>query len=232
MADLINLYTVADARKALCDIQNEMVDLVVTDPPYGIGYTRTHGLRQKKPVLAGDTPAEAVWLLRAVVKELERVMKPGAAIYLFCPGGKTMFRQGAELIRVLETAFELRGTLVWDKMSIGPGVYWRNQFESIVMASKGRVGNWQGGRAKANILRHKRVRALPSGHPTPKPLPLVKELLECSSRLGDLVLDPFAGSGVVGAGAQELGRRWICLDIDRRWAKEAKERYGLPVKGL
>lgn len=226
-----NCYIVGDSREVLLQLNDGKADLVVTDPPYGIGYTRTWGQREKRPVLAGDTAGEAPWLLRDVVKHLARALKPGGAIYVFCPGGTAAFRQGAALVQELETAFDIRNTLVWDKTAIGPGWYWRNQFETIVMASKGRIGeNWRGGRSQGNVLRCKRTRTLPGGHPTPKPLELIKRLIEASSKPGDLVVDPFAGSGVVGAAAQELGRRWICIDLDPRWAEEAKNRYGLPVR--
>lgn len=225
-----NYYIIGDSRSVLSQLNNETVDLVVTDPPYGIGYTRTHGQREKRPVLAGDTAREAPWLLREVVRHLARLVKPGGTVYVFCPGGRTAFRQGAALVKELETEFDIRNTLVWDKTAIGPGWYWRNQFEMIVMASKGRVGNWQGGRSLGNVLRCKRLRTIPGGHPTPKPLDLIKRLVEASSRPGDLVLDPFAGSGVTGAAAAELSRRWLCIDLDPRWATEAKARYELPVK--
>ena len=225
-----NCYTVGDSREVLSQLDDEAVDLIVTDPPYGIGYTRTHGRREKKPVLAGDTAAEAPWLMREVVGHLARVLKPGGTIYVFAPGGRTAFRQGSALVRELEVHFDIRNTLVWDKLSIGPGWYWRNQFEMIVMASKGSLGdNWQGGRSQSNVLGCKRTRSFAEGHPTPKPLDLIKRLVEASSRPGELVLDPFGGSGVTGAAAAELGRRWICIDLDERWAAEAKSRYGLPV---
>lgn len=223
-------YVVADARKALGLIKDDSVDLVVTDPPYGIGYKQTQGRKARKTILKGDSPAEAPYLIREVVGELARVMKPESTIYMFAPGGRTMFRQGSSLVAELERFFEIRNVIIWDKTAIGPGTYWRVQYESIVMGSLGRVGNWQGGRARSNVLRYKRIRTIKEGHPTPKPPDLIEELMACSSNEGDLVLDPFAGSGVVGAVAQKLGRRFICLDIDERWAKEAKERYGLEVE--
>jgi DNA modification methylase len=228
-----NCYTVGDSREVLSKLNDGSVDLVVTDPPYGIGYTRTHGRREKRPVLVGDTAREAPGLMREVVAHLARLVKPGGMVYVFCPGGRTAFRQGAALVRELETAFDIRNTLVWDKTAIGPGWYWRNQFEMIVLASRGSIGdNWRGGHSQGNVLRHKRVRTLPDGHPTPKPIDLVARLIEASSRPGDLVLDPFAGSGVTGAAAEQLGRRWVCVDLDKRWADEASSRYGLPVSYL
>ncbi len=222
-----NTYIVGDSRTVLSQLADESVDLVVTDPPYGIGYQRLHGLKAKRPVLVGDTAREAPWLMREVMVQVAMVMKPGATIYVFCPGGRTAFRQGSALVAELERHFDIRQTIVWDKLAIGPGCYWRTRYELAVMASKGKVATWNGGHSEANVLGCRRVRAWPTGHPTPKPIDLVGKLVEASSNLGDLVLDPFAGSGVVGAAAVRSGRRWLCIDIDQRWAAEAANRYGL-----
>lgn len=232
---ILDRYTVADSRQVLHRIRTGAVGLVVTDPPYGIRWRRTSircNCKTEKPILSGDTPSEAIALLRAIVPELARVMKPGAMIYVFGPGGRNVFCQGTDFARCLETAFDIRQALIWDKASIGPGCYWRGQWELIIMASLGRIDSWTGGLARSNILRYGRVQIWPNGHPTPKPPALIKELIECSSRPGDLVLDPFAGSGVVGAVARDLGRRFICIDVDPRWAPEARDRYGLTVQDL
>jgi DNA modification methylase len=217
-------YLVGDSRLVLSQLNRDSVDLVVTDPPYGIGYRRTGQAKQRADIM-GDNPHDAPLILREVMREVARVLKPGGTVYVFCPGGKAAFRQGAALVRELEASFDIRQTLIWDKKSIGPGWYWRNQYETVVMASKGRVATWEGGKSRANIVRFGRTRTI--GHPSPKPLPLIEELIRCSSRPGDLVLDPFAGTGVVGAAAGELGRRWLCIDCDPKWAEEANQRYGL-----
>ena len=61
-------------------------------------------------------------------------------------------------------------------------------------------------------------------HPTQKPLELIRRLVLASSRPGDLVLDPFAGSGTTAVVAEELGRRWIACDADPRYVGLARDR--------
>jgi len=61
-------------------------------------------------------------------------------------------------------------------------------------------------------------------HPTQKPTDLIRRLLLASSRPGQLVVDPFAGSGTTAVVAEELGRRWLCGDSDARYVGVARER--------
>lgn len=225
-------YVLGDSRRVLKRVADDSVDLIVTDPPYGIRYRRTRKAMTRTPRIVADTPFESHELLKAVVPDLARVLRPGGSIYLFAPGGRAMFRQGADLVSVLDGHFDLRQALIWDKLAIGVGTYWRSQFESIVMASKGPVTGWSGGHSRSNILRYGRPRTWPGGHPTPKPVDLLKELIEASSKPGDLVLDPFAGSGATAAAACELGRgrRFLAIDIDSAWSSEVRERHGLTIK--
>ncbi len=225
-----NCYVLGDNRRVLQRIADGSIDLIVTDPPYGIAYRRTRRAKTKTPRIIADTPFESHELLKAVVPDLARVLRPGGTIYLFAPGGRAMFRQGSDLVSVLDAHFDLRQAMVWDKKAIGVGCYWRSQYETIVMASKGPVTGWNGGRSRSNILRCGRPRIWPGGHPTPKPLDLLKDLIEASSKPGDLVLDPFAGSGATAAAARELGRRFIAIDVDPSWLPEVEGRYGLPVR--
>jgi site-specific DNA-methyltransferase (adenine-specific) len=62
-------------------------------------------------------------------------------------------------------------------------------------------------------------------HPTQKPLALLERVITASSDPGDLVLDPFAGSGTTGVAAARLGRRFIGIDIDARYLELAVKRY-------
>ena len=62
------------------------------------------------------------------------------------------------------------------------------------------------------------------GHPSQKPIALIKQLIESSSRKGDTVLDPFLGSGTTAAAAQELGRHWVGIEINPDYVKIAQQR--------
>jgi DNA modification methylase len=74
-----------------------------------------------------------------------------------------------------------------------------------------------------------------SQHPTQKPVALFEHFIRLHTKPGDLVVDPFAGSGSSGVAAKKLGRRWIGCDTDERWVKMARERLAAttpPLPGL
>jgi DNA modification methylase len=90
---------------------------------------------------------------------------------------------------------------------------------------RGGTGNGPARLRKASVLRFQR----PSGagvvlHPTEKPIPLLRELIESSSRLGEIVLDPFMGSGSTIAAARLEGRRAIGIEVDEGYCEIAARR--------
>lgn len=83
------------------------------------------------------------------------------------------------------------------------------------------------GKYATNILRVPSLKGSSKekiGHPSQKPIALIKQLVAASSRKGDLILDPFLGSGTTATVAQELGRRWIGIEVNRDYAHLAKVR--------
>lgn len=142
--------------------------------------------------------------------ELFRVLRRDAHIYV-CSNArtKTVFDQAA-----VQAGFKVRVPLVWDKCSVGLGGIWRSQFEYVLFYTKGkRPGNH---RNRGNVLRAPRVRR---GYPTEKPVALLRALIEQSSAPGELVLDPFTGSGSTGQAAAELDRRALLCDVTPQFAE-------------
>jgi DNA modification methylase len=83
------------------------------------------------------------------------------------------------------------------------------------------------GKYATNILRVPSLKGISKekvGHPSQKPLALVRQLVASSSRAGDRVLDPFFGSGTTGVVAGELGRRWVGIELDGGYVEMAEER--------
>lgn len=89
---------------------------------------------------------------------------------------------------------------------------------------------WNGGGHPA-FWEHVREHDRPD-HPTPKPVPLMLELVELFTDSGELVLDPFAGSGTTGVACLRLGRRFIGIEKDAKYAALARERLEAESKGL
>jgi site-specific DNA-methyltransferase (adenine-specific) len=195
----VRLYQ-ADAREFLAGLGSESVDLVVTDPPYvfdrGTTYFRTW---------FSDLP-DTAW--PEILRELYRVLRVDRHAYVICDERSLpVFTEAAT-----GAGFRLAKTIVWNKMTpgLGAGAY-RSQREWILFLEKGsRPGNR---RDLGDVLSFPRV--MTRGHyPTEKPVGLLKVLVSQSSNQGELVLDPFCGSGSTGRAARELRRRAVLCDLD------------------
>jgi site-specific DNA-methyltransferase (adenine-specific) len=110
-------------------------------------------------------------------------------------------------------------------------------FEAVVVCHQPGRKKWNGG-GHAGVWTHLTCidRGSPSGtadrcHPTQKPLPLMTELVELFTDPGDIVLDPFAGSGSTGVACVRLGRRFIGIEKDATYAALATQRLEAEVSG-
>lgn len=199
-----------DATDVLADMADESVDLVVTDPPYGISFDGQRYDTAEQDELAGDSDTE---LIASVVDELYRVLKPDSHCYVFC--------RWDVLPVVLEAygdPFEVDTTIVWDKCEGGHGMGdltdWAPRHELIVKCSKGdRPIN---GDRKPNVIRQQDARFTDDDkqHPTQKPRELIETLIEASSDDGDVVFDPFGGVHTTAAAAVNTGRECLSVELD------------------
>lgn len=124
--------------------------------------------------------------------------------------------------------------MVWDKGVVGSGdvtAPWGPQFERISFCtSKFRHAGQTGGTGvptrmrKGTVLRFTRPTGRKVRHPSEKPVPLLAELIESSTRRGDLVVDPFAGVGSTGVAAILAGRRALLVEKDPQWMPVLIER--------
>lgn len=202
-------------------------DLLCTDPPYGIRYisrrsAHTHARFGK---LLGDdgtldVPDTLGALTRAHLRKRRHVY-----VFGYRPDQLT------EPLQLGSTA-----ELIWDKGIIGPGDLkqpWGPQHERITFGShtpstadrKRGDGRLTARLRAGSILHHQRPNSgQVTRHPTEKPIPLMRELIESSSRPGELVLDPFAGSGSTLVAAVLAGRHAIGCELDPRYIETAIRR--------
>lgn len=199
---------------AICEIPENSIDLVLTDPPYGMNYQS--GMRKKKyKPIQNDNNLD--WLPNWVA-ELKRVCKPDAHLYIFCSWHKIdVFKQE------ISKLFKIKNTLIWEKSQGGgmgdlEGDY-APKYEMILFCSNG--SKKLNGRRDSNILRAKRTKN--ENHPTEKPTQLLRYLIEKSSKKGDIVLDTFAGSFSTAQACVETGRDFISFEIDADYCQKAKE---------
>jgi DNA modification methylase len=128
----------------------------------------------------------------------------------------------------LDRELEFKQMVVWDKGPMGMGWHYRRSYETVLVAMKpGAACRWYDETNRVeNIIRpgYKGIgKIIPSAeqHPTIKPTALAGHFITLHSRPGDVVLDPFMGSGSTGLAAIALGREFVGIEIDPEWHKVA-----------
>lgn len=199
-----------DAIEWLKTLHSNSVDLVITDPPYeSLEKHRKVGTttRLKKSKSSSNQWFEIFHNDRFhdLLTEIFRVLKKNSHFYLFCDQ-ETMFviKPIAENI-----GFKFWKPIVWDKISIGMGYHYRARYEFILFFEKGKrkLNNL----SISDIITEKRIW---NGYPTEKPTAIAKTLINQSSKIGDVIIDPFCGAGFVGEASELLERKFRGNDLN------------------
>jgi len=203
------------ALERLCG--GKKVDLVLTDPPYGIGFQSEIARRgRRKQAIANDAKDDYYAFLAQALPAIKTVMKRGAVMYWFAGGGGGEPVLAKALLAISQH-LTLNNTLVWDKIDPGLGWRWRRSWEAIIEASNGRPNGWYGGTGKRNVLPYPKAIPQAEEHPTPKPVPLLEEIIKASAPGRGLILDPFAGSGSTLIAAERSGRTCFAAELEPRY---------------
>ena len=209
-----------DAVEWLRAQPSESVDLLITDPAYeslekhrAVGTTTrlTHSKASSNDWFAVFPNARFPELFA----EAYRVMKRNTHLYLFCDA-ETMFIARPEAERA---GFRFWKPLVWDKKTIGMGYHYRARYEFILFFEK--VKRRLADLGVADVITVPRVHR---GYPAEKPPAVSAILIGQSSARGELVADPFMGSGSVGVAALEAGRRFAGTDLNPAAVRITTER--------
>lgn len=222
-----------DCLKAFATIEDNSVDLIITDPPYRItpyGSSGTLGgmfitKNAKKGKLFDNTDVDH----KAWLKESYRVLKDGSHFYLM-----TNQLNMPNFIQMAKNAgFKYQKALIWDKGNKIPCGWYMMSFEFILFFRKckaKRINN----QSTPDILRVPNIKTKSKGknlHNTEKPVELMKVLIENSSQEGDLVLDPFMGIGSVGVACMELNRSFEGCEIYRPYFHISNNRMDAVLRG-
>ena len=238
-----------DCLNIMKDIPSESVDLIVTDCPYKIisgGITieerkdEPSGIFQRRAKSDG-TNCSNKWLKKdenAIISaakngtmfthnnitfkewlpEIYRVLKNKAHCYIMINSRNLKDLQ----VEAEKVGFKFQNLLVWDKGNVTPNQYYMGGYELILMLRKG-------GAKPINNMGTSNIIKIPNiigkkQHPTEKPIKLMEILIENSSNEGDLVLDPFMGSGSTAKAADNLKRKFIGIELDEIYFNIANER--------
>lgn len=229
--NVIHNQSCLDGLKSMPD---ESVDLIFTDPPYyQYRAQNVAGLKNHKDVVTEfdfdgfDSEEDYLDFLENVLSECYRVAKPGAAGYLWCGDDFVSY-----LNRMVEkVGFQFRKVIHWHKTNPFPAIYTRkmyaNSMEMMVHFSKGTPKTWN---HKPVNKMHNFIEAPicmgkeRTAHKTQKPLKVCLPFIEISSNAGDLILDPFMGSGSTAVAAKKLHRNFIGFETNPEFCAIAEQR--------
>lgn len=222
MLELNKIYN-TDCLEFMRSMPDSCVDLVVTDPPYEI-HTKGGGLG-KRPVYENGALGKISqgFDAEATLEQVARICKK-INIFIFC--------STKQKPRIMNWGYE-RGCniaeLAWYKPNAAP--FTNNTFKSdleniIYIREKGvkikgisRLFTHNCGKSKY-------------GHPTEKPLEIIEKLILTASNEGDLIFDPFMGSGTTAAACKELNRNFIGCEIEAKYCEIAEKRLRKTIRGL
>ncbi|MCD6539277.1 MAG: site-specific DNA-methyltransferase [Candidatus Omnitrophica bacterium] len=229
------------SSEKMSELPDNSVHLMVTSPPYNVGKDYDENLSLK----------EYRDLLKRVFKETYRVLVPGgrACINVANLGRKPYIPLHSFIIEDMqELGFLMRGEILWDKgSSASPSTAWgtwlkannpvlRDIHEYILVFCKDTFTRKNPYRRKSTISREefleftKSVWSFPAeraskvGHPAPFPVELPYRLIQLYTFEGEIVLDPFVGSGTTCIAAIKTNRKYVAYDIDRKYCNLSEQR--------
>ena len=203
-----------DCFELLQDIPDESIDMVLTDPPYGMNFQSEYR-KHKYEKIMGDS--DLAWL-DDFVNEIYRVSKPNTAHYVFCS-----FHHIDKFKQAIERKFKIKNILTWVKNNTSMGDLkgdFAPKTEFIIFFHKGR--RLINGKRDPNVLEFKKTRN--ELHPTQKPVDMTEYMIGKFSDEGDVILDPFMGSGTTGVACKNTNRIFIGMELDETYFNIAKER--------
>lgn len=226
MLELNKIYNM-DCLEGMKNIPDKSIDLVVTDPPYKTtargNAGNTGGMLRKKIYMDGKVFKHNDIKPQEYIPELYRILKDGSHCYIMT--------NHINLQNMINTSvncgFKFVKCLIWNKGNKIMGQYYMNQFEYILFLRKGK-GKMINHCGTADILevRSKKTKGLDGKnlHDTEKPVELMRILIENSSQIDEIVLDPFIGIGTTAIAAVNSNRNYIGFELSEEYCQIAEQR--------
>jgi site-specific DNA-methyltransferase (adenine-specific) len=213
----------ADCLDFLAGLEDCSIDCIVTDPAYS-GMNQHMQFGHGRIVGRYHEPGNSRWFqefrddpstFAHLLDECRRVLRPDRHIYVMFDSFSLL-----SLGALLREHFRVKGLIVWDKVDIGMGHYFRRRHELVVFAAKGQRRLSR--RDLSDVWRIKRIHR--AAYPTQKPVELFSRMLAGSVEPGMLVCDPFCGSGSSAVAALAAGCGFTGADISGPAVDLARER--------
>jgi len=207
-----------DCLEGMKQIEDNSIDLLITDPPYSTPIITAFG--RKKVKNYGDLSIQKHFI-QLIVNEFRRISKQDGRGYIFCDDNYYPI--------IHQTLYECPSIqlLIWDKGRIGMGRPYRKQHELIAhfrKKGKGVLNTTQTKKSYSTILKYPVIPSNKRLHGAEKPIKLISDIIFADSKEEDLVLDPFMGSGTTAVACKQLNRNFIGFEINQKYVDIANKR--------
>lgn len=201
-------------------MNGRMADLLVTDPPYNVDYV---GKDDSMKIINDNMDSESFRsFLTDAFSNAYSVMKEGAAFYVWYASREHVNFECA----LRGVGFEVKQQLIWNKNSLVLGrqdYQWKHE-PCLYGWKAGASHKWYSDRSQTTVMDFdKPLRN--DLHPTMKPIPMIAYQIGNSSAKGDLVIDPFGGSGTTLIACEQIGRKCCTMELDERYASVIIRRW-------
>lgn len=253
----LNTIIAGDCIEAMAAMPDNCVDMIFADPPYNLQLAKGDLHRPDHSVVDAvrddwdqftDFAAYDEFTL-AWLKEAKRILKPDGSFWVI-GSYHNIFRLGFHMQNL---GFWILNDIIWVKSNPMPnfkGRRFTNAHETMIWAAKSEKArhkfNYEAMKTMNEGLQMRSDWVMPicsggerikdelgkKAHPTQKPEPLLYRAILASTDIGDIVLDPFGGSGTTAAIAKKMGRKYIVIERDPNYRKVIEQRLAkIPVAG-
>lgn len=204
----------ADCLEKMKDISDNSIDILYTDPPY-IPPQHSSTLTKYKKSLSEMAILECFY--KSFLLEINRILKSTGIIIIYCNSDSyPMF-----YIHLYSYVKKMR-CFIWDKITCSLGYTFRHQHEMILYAERPEMKCIKCG--TGDIFKFKCVKANEKDHPAEKPIELHEHILKTISKEGDIIIDPFMGTGSIGMVCKNLNLNYIGIEIEPSYFDRAREK--------
>lgn len=206
-----------DCLEHIKKIPNEYVDMILTDPPYGINYQSNYRIKTEKfRKIENDNNDFRFY----VYDEFYRIMKPNSVCCVFCS-----WKNYSKDFDYLSKIFNIINVIIWHRPGGGIGDLIHTlstDYEMCIICAKGKPCIQS--KRNGSVISVKKVNPNKMIHPTEKPVDLYRYIIQTWTKKGDVVLDCFAGSFVNAIACIKTKRKYICIEKDEQYFKRGVKR--------
>lgn len=200
-------------------------DMVFTDPPYNTGMTpKTNAGSTRLTHIFNDDYTDREWhnFMTSFISTYFNILKDNSVAYIHMD-----FRRNHELIPYIKQKFDLKNIIVWDKVVHGLGSDYKYTYELLNVCKKGKpdLNTHQGDKEYSDVWHIQRKVGRDKDHATKKPLEIIERALRHASKVDDLIVDLFGGSGSTLIACEQLQRNCYMMELDPHYCDVIIQRW-------